>query len=627
MSSSPSPALLTCSFLASSAGALTFVGGAADVGKDGRVRNPGGCLVQVEGALANVAEVLLDDEGCGLRDVVRVKAYYLASDAVDEAALRAAVARLLPTDPPPVDYTCSRWSCSRCRARRSRSRSSPSAAGARGRTTPWWSPPARPRGRCRATVGLRAGEFVTVGGQTATGDGQLERTGPEQTRAVMESLEKTLRQLGASFADAVKKEGYYGGTTMDEWSNMAEVRASFFTEPGLVATVLPWQAPAPADAATKIEALAMRERRNGLDKYIPREESWPARVWDWPVSALPYRQGIRLRDSIWLGGQVPWEPYAATGLPMLPGRLAPQTAFVMSYIAEIRTASTAGPPTWPSPGPPLHLGRLLRAGGCGRRRHRPSHRRAAAAAHPVPQPAHARRWTRSSRSGGSRADEDPARKRSRAPGQEGRRHRRALRNRPRVGDPLPPETVRVSQWFDRDEVSAEATAAIIRDQGGQAIALGHRCRRCRRRRGDGGVSGSDLGWTRLRPPQRIHDGAGRGPARHLSRAVGPHVRGELSRRLPDRSGVPASHGRKPARRSALLHRFRHRSTDQRRLPGLSLFQARGDRHRPVHRSGLRGPPDQIGTSSLRVSPTRPGCALSTPAMGVTLTRWSPIKPR
>ncbi len=115
---------------------------------------------------------------------------------------------------------------------------------------------------------------------------------------------------------------------------MAEVRASFFTEPGPVATVLPWQAPAPADAATKIEVLAMRERRNGLDKYIPREDSWPARVWDWPI-ALPYRQGIRLRDSIWLGGQVPWEPYAATGLPMLPGRLAPQTAFVMSYIAEI----------------------------------------------------------------------------------------------------------------------------------------------------------------------------------------------------------------------------------------------------------------------------------------------------
>ena len=332
MSSSPSPALLTCSFLASSAGALTFVGGAADVGKDGRVRNPGGCLVQVEGALANVAEALTT-EGCGLRDVVRVKAYYLASDAVDEAALRAAVARLLPTDPPPV-VTLQPVVMQPMPGQALQVQVIAQRGWREGPHDAVVVSAGEAEGSVPVTVGLRAGEFVTVGGQTATGDGQLERTGPEQTRAVMESLEKTLRQLGASFADAVKKEGYYGGTTMDEWSKMAEVRASFFTEPGPVATVLPWQAPAPADAATKIEVLAMRERRNGLDKYIPREDSWPARVWDWPI-ALPYRQGIRLRDSIWLGGQVPWEPYAATGLPMLPGRLAPQTAFVMSYIAEI----------------------------------------------------------------------------------------------------------------------------------------------------------------------------------------------------------------------------------------------------------------------------------------------------
>jgi len=118
---------------------------------------------------------------------------------------------------------------------------------------------------------------------------------------------------------------------------MAKTRASFFREPGPVATVVPCHALWPAGALTKVEVLAMRESWNGFDKYIPREDRWPHRVWDWPVP-LPYRQAIRLRDTIWLGGQVPWATDSNAGRVVLPGQVLAQTQFTMSYIDDLLQA-------------------------------------------------------------------------------------------------------------------------------------------------------------------------------------------------------------------------------------------------------------------------------------------------
>ena len=78
----------------------------------------------------------------------------------------------------------------------------------------------------------------------------------------------------------------------------------------------------------------MRTLWNGFDKYVPREDRWPERVWDWPIP-VPYRQGIRLRNTIWTGGQVPFEPGTNSGTAMYPGNLIEQTRFTMGYIEEI----------------------------------------------------------------------------------------------------------------------------------------------------------------------------------------------------------------------------------------------------------------------------------------------------
>jgi len=60
-------------------------------------------------------------------------------------------------------------------------------------------------------------------------------------------------------------------------------------------------------------------------------------MWDWPI-ALPYRQGIRLRETIWLGGQVPFATNSNAGQVVLPGRQLPQTQFTMSYLDDLLRA-------------------------------------------------------------------------------------------------------------------------------------------------------------------------------------------------------------------------------------------------------------------------------------------------
>ena len=146
--------------------------------------------------------------------------------------------------------------------------------------------------------------------------------------------EGTLAELGASLQDSVKMEGYYFGTTLEDWAPLARARASHFREPGPPATVVPCHRLNPEGALTKIEVMAMRDRRGSFDKYIPRDDCWPARVWDWPIP-LPYRQAIRLKDTIWLGGQVPHTPYTNDGGRVMPGDLVAQTRFTMSFIEDL----------------------------------------------------------------------------------------------------------------------------------------------------------------------------------------------------------------------------------------------------------------------------------------------------
>ncbi len=324
--------------LSGTAGPLTFVGGAGDFDAAGNIRHPGDLDAQIIGAVENVA-IALAGESAALSDVVRIKAHFTAD--VDDWHVISRLAALFPDEPMPAISTVpdplqpfdSQLVQIQAIAQRGW-RDLEDIRVSRRPVPPDWQE--RFGGR-PVTGGLRAGEFIAVSNRTAeTAGGAIESPYDDvaQSHAIMHMHRDTLAELGAGFQDAVKMEGYYFGTTREEWAPLAKARASHFAEPGPVATVVPCHRLNPQNAATKIEVMAMREEWNGFDKYIPRIDWWPKRVWDWQIP-LPYRQAICLRDMIWLGGQVPSEPYSNTSAPMYPEDLVAQTRLVMSYLEDL----------------------------------------------------------------------------------------------------------------------------------------------------------------------------------------------------------------------------------------------------------------------------------------------------
>lgn len=324
---------------AATAGRLTFVGGAGDFDALGRIRHPAALDAQIVGAMENLAATLAL-ERCTLDDIVRLKAFYQSDGTRNEWEILAALNRAFRESPSPaltanpVPLQPFEGQTIQIQAIAVRDwRDDPVV-----RCVTEDVPSAHRDlfDRPEVTRGLRAGELIAVSGRTATDadDRTHSADGIKQTHDVMRRLVETIEPLGASLQDAIKMEGYYFGTSLDDWAPMATARAGYFREPGPVATVVPCHALYPDGSLTKVEILAMREQRHGVDKYIPREDRWPGRLWDWPIP-VPYRQGIRLRETIWIGGQVAFEPRLNLGKPVLAGELLPQARLAMSYLEDI----------------------------------------------------------------------------------------------------------------------------------------------------------------------------------------------------------------------------------------------------------------------------------------------------
>ena len=322
------------------AGGYVFVGGAGDHDATGAIRHPGDLAAQIAGAIANIAAAL-DSEGCTLADVVRLKAFYTGETA-DEWAVLAALANAVGGDPPPAITTnpvpLQPWPGQLVQVQAIASRGWRAHPRTRAVVE---DVPAATRNRFdfpKVTAGLRAGELLAVPGRTAAAATDDVPADPvAQTDLIMGRMGRVLGELGASFQDAIKMEGYYFGSTFEEWAPLAQARARNFLEPGPVATVVPCHLLQPAGTRTKVEVLGLRDHWNGFDKYVPREDRWPRQVWDWAIP-LPYRQGIRMRDMIWTGGQVPYEPDANRGRTVFVGELLPQTLFTMRLVEDILRA-------------------------------------------------------------------------------------------------------------------------------------------------------------------------------------------------------------------------------------------------------------------------------------------------
>ncbi|MDZ4734729.1 MAG: hypothetical protein SGJ07_00130 [Rhodospirillaceae bacterium] len=324
-------------------GNTVFVGGAGDVSADGRIRHAGDLPAQIGGAMSNLRSALAA-ENAGLGDIARLKVYYSPNAGLDEWSLRADLQRHFPYDPPPAisllpvplqpfaGQTIQLQAIAIVGWRQAPrahavTRAVPKSVSARFEHPIY-------------TVGLRAGEFVTAPLRAAIDeDGALIHPGDPvaQSHAIMNDIDATLFHLGAGPQDAVKMEGYYFGTTHQAWAPLAAARASHFREPGPVATVVPCHVLEPEGALTKIEVMAMRADNGLHNKYIPREDRWPDSVWDWSLP-LPYRQGLRLRNQIWTGGQVPFDRGSTADPAIYPFDLLKQTRFTMGLCNDIVAA-------------------------------------------------------------------------------------------------------------------------------------------------------------------------------------------------------------------------------------------------------------------------------------------------
>jgi enamine deaminase RidA (YjgF/YER057c/UK114 family) len=329
--------------LAQRAGDYVFVGGAGDFDHRGTIRHRGDVDGQIAGALQNIADAL-DTEGLSLDDVIRLKAFYSGDGSRDEWDILAALQRPFETAPAP-GITCNPVPLQPWRDQLVQIQAIARKGWRRHAHVRFVvdDVPATHKQRFKlpgVTAGLRAGEMITVPGRTAAAAVAAKPMPDDrvaQTHAVMQRMGHILGDLGAGFQDAIKMEGTYFGMSMGAWRPLAEARASHFREPGPVATVVPCHALYPKGAHTKVEVLALRDYWNGFDKYVPREDRWPKRVWDWSIP-LPYRQGIRMRNMIWTGGQVPFEPDSNKGRPVFAGDLLPQTQFTMGLVEEVLRA-------------------------------------------------------------------------------------------------------------------------------------------------------------------------------------------------------------------------------------------------------------------------------------------------
>jgi enamine deaminase RidA (YjgF/YER057c/UK114 family) len=323
---------------------LILVAGVVATDAAGAVPEPGDLDAQAARALSNL-EASLSEVGAGLDEVVKLKAYYATDGGVDEAALLARLRGRFDADLAPVLTAIPVRHLAypgmalqlHCIGQRGWRRADNLEA-VQGRF-----PIGRPErlGSLPYTDAIRAEEMMYFAAQAALDEaGRVISPGDgvAQTRVLMDRLGELLAALGASFQDAIKKEGYYLGRDMAEWAAMARVRAAYFRDPAAVATVVPASLFHQEGLLSKVEILAMRSKRG---KYIPRQDSWPASNWDWPIP-VPYRQGIRLGRKILIGGQVAFEPGRMNQDVLHAGDRGRQVDVVMGYIEAILAGLSAG---------------------------------------------------------------------------------------------------------------------------------------------------------------------------------------------------------------------------------------------------------------------------------------------
>ncbi|MNO46864.1 2-aminomuconate deaminase [compost metagenome] len=109
-------------------------------------------------------------------------------------------------------------------------------------------------GYCRA---IRVGDRIEVAGTTAMKDGEVFGKGNpyEQTRFILQMIEKALGELGAGLADVIRTRMFV--TDISKWEEFGKAHGEFFGEVQPVATMVEVKALIDPELLIEIEVEAM----------------------------------------------------------------------------------------------------------------------------------------------------------------------------------------------------------------------------------------------------------------------------------------------------------------------------------------------------------------------------------
>ncbi|MBX2870091.1 MAG: hypothetical protein KTR18_15530 [Acidiferrobacterales bacterium] len=314
-------------------GEMVFIGGQADIDANAQVTCPNDITEQTRIAMTGMITVLhgLD---CEASDLVKLTAFYVIDDTISERLiLELIAAQLGELEGPgpavtlvPIETNCFNGLSIEIEGIAMRGQN-----GERLSRSSAWIPDGcwLPSGLSQA---IRCGQMIFTSGQTSENhQGHVLHPGSltEQSKIVLNKLDRLLNGLGADLADAVKTNVFnVEPGEMESWKDAALIRASFFPEPGPAATGLSLTRLPNPKLMVKNDVIAMR----GIDgQRLPRVGVWPTDHWDWPVH-LPYRHGLRVGDLVFLGGQV---SLTAASEIIDPANMQAQTHTAMQNIQKV----------------------------------------------------------------------------------------------------------------------------------------------------------------------------------------------------------------------------------------------------------------------------------------------------
>lgn len=112
-------------------------------------------------------------------------------------------------------------------------------------------------GYCRA---VRVGDRIEVAGTTSMKDGEIVGEGDpyEQTKFVLQTIEKALRELGAELSDVVRTRMFV--TDISRWEEIGKAHGEFFREIQPAASMIEVKALIDPRLLVEIEAEAIVEQ-------------------------------------------------------------------------------------------------------------------------------------------------------------------------------------------------------------------------------------------------------------------------------------------------------------------------------------------------------------------------------